>query len=114
MKIKIGDWEVGGWLGWLIAIPVLFLVGLVLIPILLGIGAFVVGILLFVGVIVLGAVGLALLPILGIPLLILAPLLLPLVIVGLIVSALAGSPILIFLFAAALVYLVYRLWQARH
>jgi hypothetical protein len=43
----------------------------------------------------------------------LALLLLPLVIVGLIVSVLAGSPALIFLFAAALVYLIYRLWQAR-
>ncbi len=114
MKIRVGDWEASGWLGWLIAIPVLVFVGLVLIPILLGIGAFVVGILLFVGVIVVGAIGLALLPIVGIPLLILAPLLLPLVIVGLVVSVLAGSPILIFLFTAALVYLVYRWWQGRH
>lgn len=113
MRIRIGGWEAGGWLAWLIAIPVLIVVGLVLIPILLGVGAFIVGILLFVGVVVLGAVGLALLPVLGIPLLLLAPLLLPFVLIGLILSLLAGSPLLIFFFVAALVYLTCQWWRAR-
>lgn len=113
MKIRIGDWEASGWMAWVIAIPVLFFVGIFLIPILLGVGVFVAGVLLFVGAVVIGALGLVLLPILGIPLLVLAPLLLPFVVIGLIVSIISGSPILIFLFVAALVYLVYQWWQAR-
>ncbi len=112
MKIRIGDWEANDWLGWLIAIPVLLLVGLLLVPILLGVGAFVIGVLLFVGAILLGVLGLVLLPILGIPLLILAPILLPFLLIGLIVSIFTGSPLLIFLFVAALVYLAYRWWKA--
>ncbi|MCS6903352.1 MAG: hypothetical protein NZO41_03645 [Candidatus Bipolaricaulota bacterium] len=75
MKIRIGDWEVGGWLAWLlwmVAIPVFFILGIINIQILM-----------FVWFVVM-----------------------------LVVNVLAGSPILIFLFAA-LVYLLYRLWQAR-
>lgn len=113
MKIKIGNWEAGGMVGWLIAIPILLLVGLLLIPILLGVGAFILGILLFVGAIVIGVLGLVLLPVLGIPLLLLAPLLLPFLLIGLIASIFSGSPLLIFLFVAALLYLAYRWWQAR-
>jgi hypothetical protein len=114
MKIRIGDWEVGGWLGWLIAIPILILVGIVVIPILVTVGLVVGGIVLFAVALALGIVGIVLLPVLGIPLMLLAPILLPIIVVGLILSLLAGSPVLIFLFAAALVYLVYRWWQARH
>lgn len=113
MVIRIGGREMRGPLAWLVAIPVLLLVGLVLVPILLGVGAIVVGALLLAGVIVLGVLGVVFLPVLGIPLLVLAPLLLPFVLIGLMLSLLAGSPLLIFLFIAALLYLVYRWWQVR-
>ncbi|MCS7198330.1 MAG: hypothetical protein NZ930_06610 [Candidatus Bipolaricaulota bacterium] len=113
VKIRLGDWEARGWLGWLIAIPILIIVGIIVIPIIVFVGLVAGGIVLFALALALGIVGLVLLPVLGIPLLILAPILVPIVLVGLVIGVLAGSPILIFLFVAALVYLVYRLWIAR-
>lgn len=113
MKIRIGDWEARGWLAWVIAIPVFVLVAIIVIPIVVTVGLVVAGVVLFALALALGIVGIVLLPVLGIPLLILAPILLPIVLGGLILSLMAGHPVLIFLFVAALVYLVYKLWQAR-